>query len=101
MNSGKALRRIEGHAKWVNALAISASGRLLATASDDMTVRIWNAATGELLLIINTQKEATAVAFSNDEKTLAAGDGTILSLYPMDFSMLDANPNSELGEAVQ
>ena len=96
--TGAVLSRIEGHEQWVNALAISASGRLLATASDDMTVRIWNAATGELLLIINTLKEATAVAFSKDEKTLAAGDGTILSLYPMDFSMLDADPHSELGE---
>lgn len=90
--------RFVGHEQWINAVEISKSGKLLATASDDKTVRIWNAETGELLLIINTAMEATGIAFSIDEKTLAVGDGTILALYPMDFSLLDVDPNEALGQ---
>lgn len=97
--SATEITRFVGHGQWVNAVEISRSGRLLATASDDKTVRVWNAETGELLLIVNTVLEATGIAFSNDEKTLAVGDGTILALYPMDFSLLDVDPRVELASS--
>lgn len=88
--------RFVGHEQWINTVEISPSGRLLATASDDKTVRVWNAKTGELLLIINTVMEATGIAFSIDEKALAVGDGTLLAFYPMDFSLLDVDPKVAL-----
>ncbi|MBQ4333842.1 MAG: hypothetical protein IJC63_00585, partial [Myxococcaceae bacterium] len=55
----------------------------------------------ELLLIINTAMEATGIAFSRDDRTLAIGDGTHLSLYPMDFSLLDVDPEAALQEAAR
>lgn len=42
--SGKELRQYPGHGAWVNALAFSADGQLLATASQDKTVLIWEGA---------------------------------------------------------
>ena len=93
--------RFLGHEQWINNVEISPSGRLLATASDDRSVRVWNAGTGELLLIINTVMEATGIAFSRDDRTLAIGDGTHLSLYPMDFSLLDVDPQAALQEAAR
>ncbi|KAG1840602.1 WD40-repeat-containing domain protein [Suillus subalutaceus] len=33
---------LEGHTKWINAIALSRNGRLLASASDDKTARLWN-----------------------------------------------------------
>jgi WD40 repeat protein/serine/threonine protein kinase len=98
VESASEIARFVGHAQWVNTVRLAQHGHLLATASDDKTVRVWNAETGELLLIINTSLEASGIAFSLDGKTLAVGDGTLLNLYPMDFSMLDVDPEAALAK---
>jgi WD40 repeat protein len=44
---GEHVQELEGHSGPVNAIAISSNSQLLASASDDKTVRLWNPATGE------------------------------------------------------
>src|SRR2546430_11506268 len=41
------LQKLEGHSGWVSAVAFSHNGQLLASASYDQTIRLWNPVTGE------------------------------------------------------
>jgi WD40 repeat protein len=67
---------LEGHQGAITAAAFSPDGRVLATASDDRNVFLWDVATHKKLATLSGhQDKVLAVAFSPDGKTLAsAGD---------------------------
>jgi WD40 repeat protein len=50
---------------------ISHAGNLVAAICSDHAVRVWSVRSGELLRLINEDKEASAVQFSYDERLLA------------------------------
>jgi WD40 repeat protein len=70
----KELHRLEGHADVVEALAFSPKGKVLASASADPTVILWNVQTGQHLATLRGHtKRVRACAFSPDGRMLASG----------------------------
>ncbi|CAG8910142.1 unnamed protein product, partial [Penicillium egyptiacum] len=59
---------------WVRSVAFSPDGRLLASGSDDETVRLWDPATGALQQTLEGHSDSVlSVAFSPDGRLLASG----------------------------
>lgn len=68
---GKLQFWLKGHTDKVNALAFTPNGRMLASGSDDGTIRIWDASTGTEMLTLSSDKPRT-LTFSVDGKILAS-----------------------------
>ncbi len=72
--AGELFRSLEGHTGDIDALALSPDGRLLASAGDDHTGRIWSLASGATLRTFEEhERRITAIAFAPDNRTVATG----------------------------
>jgi eukaryotic-like serine/threonine-protein kinase len=65
-----------GHSNQINKMAYSPDGTVLATASEDRTLRLWDTATGKVRSLLKAHSSMlNCVAFSPDGKILASGSG--------------------------
>ena len=65
---------LKGHSSDVNSVAFSGDGKLLASGSDDNTIKLWNVANQQEIRTLKGHSTwVWAVAFSPDGKTLASG----------------------------
>jgi WD40 repeat protein len=82
------------HTAGIRRISVDRENRLIATASEDKTIRIWDAGTGALIRIIRPpigdvdEGKLYAVALSPDGKTIAAGgltgdwgDGAVIYIF--------------------
>ncbi|MFC1604559.1 protein kinase [Planctomycetota bacterium] len=70
--SGNITETLEGHTAWIRCAAFSPNSKILATGSNDSSVRLWDLASKRQLSILRGHAAITSVAFSSDSKTLAA-----------------------------
>ena len=66
---------LKGHTDGVLCVAFSSDGKLLASASEDATVKLWEVATGKEKATLEHKGRVTSVALSSDGKTLASDGG--------------------------
>jgi WD40 repeat protein len=89
--TGEKLFELAGHTASVSALAYSSDGRQIATSSNDGTIRLWDADTGEPQITLQGIV-ALFLAFSPDDTRLAAqGADGILRLYATAVGGADGN----------
>jgi len=100
------LHRLTGHQHKIMALAVFSD--VIATGGWDNSVRLWDAASGEMRQVINTDTPVNALAFSHDGVFLAMGGhdgriqlwnmetgqpGTSMTGHAMGITQLASSPN--------
>jgi WD40 repeat protein len=71
---GLEVRTLTGHTDWVNSVSFSPDGSLLASGSDDKTIKLWRVADGSLVRTLTGHTNRVwSVSFSPDGSLLASG----------------------------
>lgn len=71
------MQALEGHSSWVASVAFSPDGRLLASGSNDSTIKLWDPRTGAELHTLTVEGVVTELSFSKDSPSLITNLGSL------------------------
>jgi WD40 repeat protein len=71
VESGVAMRTLEGHFDYVNGVAVTADGKRALSASGDKTVKVWDVESGVALATFHCDAPATCCSFASRQKIIA------------------------------
>jgi WD40 repeat protein len=80
VEQGQLVHILSGHENHIRSLAFSGDGSILASGSEDNTIKLWDVQQGQLLRTLSGHTDdVTSIAFHPDGQTLASGskDNTI------------------------
>lgn len=89
--SKKPLARLTGHQQLVNDVKFSPDGRILASASFDKSIKLWQAKTGQFICTLRGHVQAVyMIAFSADSRLLVSGSAdSTLKLWNLKTKKLE------------
>ncbi|KAL2313842.1 U3 snoRNP-associated protein Utp13 [Schizosaccharomyces pombe] len=74
--SNRAVWTIKAHDRDVNAIQVSKDGRIIASASQDKTIKLWDSSTGEVVGVLRGHRRGVwACSFNPFSRQLASGSG--------------------------
>ncbi|HJT78135.1 MAG TPA: WD40 repeat domain-containing protein, partial [Gemmataceae bacterium] len=85
------------HAQWVRSLSFSPDGKLIASASSDHTIRLWDRASGrEVRRLTGHQDAVNFVAFTADGKQLISASGYYIDVKDSSVRLWDVATGKEV-----
>ena len=75
LETGHALRKLEGHSDYVNSVAVTADGKRAVSASLDNTLKLWDLDTGLLIATFHCDGDARCCAFAGAQRLVAGDQG--------------------------
>lgn len=88
--TGKLLKILEGHSDAIFDINFSPSGKVLASASADKTVKLWSIPEGKVIRSLNAHSYVvTSVSFSTDGQFLVSGSGdSVIRVWKIDGTFI-------------
>ena len=82
---------------YVTGVAFHPTKNLVASCSDDKSIKLWNADTGAELWTVRGEKPIQCLAFSRNGRILAAGDGYVSGGKDYSIRLYDAESGTQIG----